>query len=171
MGIHIQAEPVGKSKGTDLQKITPFLWFYNQTEENVNFYTSIFNKSKIKFVTHYSPNIAGFTGKKEGSVMTICFQIEGQEFLAMNGGPNFQINPSISFSVNCTTSEEIDRLWSKLSEGGEVLMELNKYPFSKKYGWVKDKFKVSWQIVPAVIEEWLSGPDPAKTDRVMQVVI
>ena len=87
------------------------------------------------------------TGQKEGSALTICFQIEGQEFIALNGGKDFQINPSISFFVNCDTSEEIDRLWLKLSDSGEVLMELNKYPFSEKYGWVKDKFGVSWQLI------------------------
>lgn len=147
METHIQAEPVGKTKETYFQKITPFLWIDNKTEEAVNFYTSIFNNSKIKVVTHYSPNLARMIGKKEGSVLTICFQIEGQEFVAINGGPDFQINPSISFFVNCDTFEEIDRLWSKLLDGGNVLMELDKYPFSEKYGWVKDKFGVSWQLI------------------------
>ena len=147
METHIQAEPVGKAKWTDLQKITPFLWFDNQAEEAVNFYTSIFKNSKIKFVTHYSHEAAKASGCKEGSVLTVSFQIEGQEFTALNGGPVFQINPSISFFVNCDTTEEVDRLWSKLSVDGEVLMALDKYPFSEKYGWVKDRFGVSWQLI------------------------
>ena len=147
METHIKAEPVGKTKGTYFQKITPFLWIDNQTEEAVNFYTSIFNNSKIKIVTHNSPESARMSGKNEGSVLSISFQIEGQEFTALNGGPFFQINPSISFFVHCDTAEEIDRLWSKLSDGGEVLMELDKYPFNEKYGWVKDKFGVSWQLI------------------------
>jgi len=147
METHIQAEPVGKTKGTDIQKITPFLWFDNQAEEAVNFYTSIFKNSKIKFVTHYSPEAAKASGRKEGSVLTNSFQIEGQEFTALNGGPVFQINPSISFFVNCDTAEEVDHLWSKLSIGGEVLMKLDKYPFSEKYGWVKDRFGVTWQLI------------------------
>ena len=147
METHIPTEPVGKTKGPDLKKIIPFLWFDNQTEEAVNFYTSIFNNSTIKFVTHYSPDSARMSGKKEGSVMTISFQLEGQEFTAINGGPVFQINPSISFFVHCGTAEEIDRLWSRLSAGGEVLMQLAKYPFNDKYGWVKDKYGVSWQLI------------------------
>ena len=147
METHIKTEPVRKTKGTDLQKITPFLWFVNRTEEAVNFYTSIFDNSKVKFVTHYSPDTAKISGNKEDSILTICFQIGGQEFTALNGGADFQINPSISFFVHCDTSEEIDRLWSKLSDGGDVLMELDKYPFSEKYGWVKDKFGVSWQLI------------------------
>ena len=147
METHIQAEPVGKAKGTELQKITPFLWFDNQAEEAVNFYTLIFKNSKIKVVTRYSKESAKASGNKEGTVMTISFQIEGQEFTAINGGPVFQINPSISFFVNCDTAEEVDCLWSKLSVDGEVLMALDKYPFSEKYGWVKDRFGVSWQLI------------------------
>ena len=147
METHIQAQPVGRTKGTDLQKITTCLWLDNQTEEAVNFYSSIFNNSKKKIVTHNSADSAKMSGKKEGSVLTISFQIEGQEFTALNGGPFFQINPSISFFVHCDTSEEIDRLWSRFSAGGEVLMALDKYPFSEKYGWVQDKFGVSWQLI------------------------
>lgn len=147
METHIQAEPVGKSRGTDFQKITPCLWIDDQIEEAVNFYTSIFNNSKIELVTHNSPDSAKMSGKKDGSILTISFQIEGQEFTALNGGPYFQINPSISFFVHCDTAKEIDLLWSKLSAGGEVLMELDKYPFNEKYGWVIDKFGVSWQLI------------------------
>ena len=147
METHIQTEPVRKSKGADIQKITPFLWFDGQAEEAVNFYISIFKNSKTKYFTHYNAESAKVSGNKEGQVMTISFQIEGQEFTAINGGPYFQINPSISFFVNCDTTEEVDRLWSKLSVDGEVLMALDKYPFSEKYGWVKDRFGVSWQLI------------------------
>jgi len=154
METHIQTEPVGKIKGPDLQKITPFLWFNNQAEEAVDFYTSVFKKSKIIVVTRNSSETAKASGNKEGSVMTISFLIEGQEFTAINGGPAFKINPSISLFVSCDTTEEVDRLWSKLSVGGEALMELNKYPFSEKYGWVIDKYGVSWQlIVPGRIQK------------------
>ena len=147
METHIQTEPVRKLKGTDIQKITPFLWFDGQAEDAVNYYTSIFENSKTKYFTHYNAESAKVSGNKEGQVMTVSFQIEGQEFTAINGGPYFQINPSISFFVNCDTAEEVDRLWSKLSVGGEVLMALDKYPFSEKYGWIKDKFGVSWQLI------------------------
>ena len=163
METHIQDEPVEKTKGPDLKKIIPFLWFDNQTEEAVNFYTSIFNNSKIKFVTHYSPDSARMSGKKEGSVMTISFQLEGQEFTAINGGPVFRINPAISFVVNCNTQEEIDYYWNKLSEGG--LEE------AQQCGWLADKFGVSWQIVPDVLGELLSGSDPARSGRVMQKIL
>jgi predicted 3-demethylubiquinone-9 3-methyltransferase (glyoxalase superfamily) len=141
MESHTQTEPVRKSNQTDIQKITPFLWFNNQAEEAVNFYTSIFNNSKIKAVTRNSPESAKASGNMEDSVLTVSFQIEGQEFTALNGGPDFLINPSISFFVNCDTTEEVDRLWAKLSVGGEALMEL------EKYGWIKDKYGVSWQLI------------------------
>lgn len=147
MATHIQTEPAGKTKGTDLQKIIPCLWIDNQIEDAVNFYTSIFNNSKIEFVTHNSPETGKMSGKEEGSILTINFQIEGYEFTALNGGPYFQINPSISFFVHCDTIQEIDRLCSRLSAGGEVLMALDKYPFNERYGWVKDKFGVSWQLI------------------------
>ncbi|HEY3389348.1 MAG TPA: VOC family protein [Prolixibacteraceae bacterium] len=147
METQIIAEPVNKTPGVDYQKITPFLWFDNEAEEAVKFYTSVFNNSKIRIVTHYEGEGANAMGKEDGSVMTLSFLIEGQEFVAINAGPLFKINPSISFFVNCDKAEEIDRLWAKLSDGGEVFMELNKYPFSEKYGWVKDKYGVSWQLI------------------------
>ena len=147
METQIKAEPVTKKRGTNFQKITPFLWFDNEAEEAVNFYTTLFNKSKIKIVTRYGEEGAKASGREKGTVMTVSFQIEGQEFTAINGGPVFKITPTISFFINCDSPEEIDRLWAKLSDGGEIFMELNKYPFSEKYGWVKDKFGVSWQLI------------------------
>ncbi|HAH25404.1 MAG TPA: hypothetical protein DCL77_16880 [Prolixibacteraceae bacterium] len=130
-----------------MQKITPFLWFDHQAEEAANFYTSIFKNSKIKLITHYGPEGAKASGSEEGSVMTVVFKLEDQEFVALNGGSEFEITPAISFYVNCETEQEIDTLWEKLSEGGTVLMQLNKYPFSEKFGWLKDKFGVTWQLM------------------------
>jgi predicted 3-demethylubiquinone-9 3-methyltransferase (glyoxalase superfamily) len=135
------------TKGRVTQKITPFLWFDNQAEEAANFYTSIFKNTKINIVTHYGAVAEKAIGMKKGSIMTLAFQIEGQEFVALNGGPVFEITPSISFYVNCDTSVEIDALWAKLSDGGSVMMKLDHYPFSEKYGWIKDKFNVSWQLI------------------------
>lgn len=147
METQIIAEPEKKLKGVGIQKITPFLWFDNQAEEATNFYTSIFTNSKIKLVTRYGEEGAKAAERQKGTVMTVSFQIEGEEFIAINGGPVFEITPVISFFINCGNTQEIDRLWAKLSEGGEILMELHKYPFSEKYGWVKDKFGVSWQLI------------------------
>jgi predicted 3-demethylubiquinone-9 3-methyltransferase (glyoxalase superfamily) len=144
------AEPEKKIKGFDIQNITPFLWFDNHAEEAVNFYTSTFKNSKIKIVTRYGEEGAKASGREKGTVMTMSFQIEGQDFVAINGGPVFEITPAISFFVSCENTEEIDRLWAKLSEGGAIFMELKKYPFSEKYGWVKDKYGVSWQLILAV---------------------
>lgn len=147
METDVKRGPDKKMKGTDRQKITPFLWFENQSEKAANFYTSIFNNSKIKTITHYGPEGAEASGREEGSVMTVAFLIEGQEFVALNGGPVFEITPAISFYVNCETEQEIVNLWNKLSKGGTILMELNKYPFSEEFGWLKDKFGVTWQLM------------------------
>ena len=125
-----------------MQKITPFLWFNNQAEEAMNFYTSVFKESKIISVARIKdtgPNL-------NETVTTGTFQIEGQQFHVLNGGPYFTLTPAVSLFVSCNTEEEIDNLWSKLSENGKVLMPFNQYPFSKKYGWVQDKFGVSWQL-------------------------
>ena len=137
---------VNKKRGTT-QKITPFLWFDNQAKDVAHFYTSIFSNSKINIVTHYGAAAEKAAGVKKGSIMTVAFQIEGQEFVALNGGPVFNITPSISFFVHCNSIQEIDALWEKLSEGGTVMMELDHYPFSEKYGWIQDKFGVSWQLI------------------------
>jgi len=139
------------------QKIAPFLWFDNQAEEAANFYVSIFKNSRIVNIARYG---AAGPGPK-GSVMTVSFQLDGQEFTALNGGPQFKFTEAISFVVNCETQEEVDELWEKLSRGGE----------EGPCGWLKDKYGLSWQIVPIVLGEMLSDPDPVKSQRVMQAML
>ena len=144
------AEPGSTSTGTVRQHIVPFLWFDDQAEEAADFYLRVFKNSGRKSVTLYGAEGAAPSGKTEGSVMTVDFLLEGQEFTVINGGPMYKINPSISFFVNCETPQEVDSLWKELSPGGQVMMEIDKYPFSERYGWIQDKFGVSWQlIVPA----------------------
>lgn len=129
-----------------MQKIVPHLWFDNQAEEAVNLYTSIFKNSKILHKSLYEEAGAKISGKLKGDVMTVEFDLEGQKFIALNGGPYFTFTPAISFFVNCDTIEDVNKLWKKLSEDGLVLMELDKYPFSERFGWVQDKYGVSWQL-------------------------
>jgi len=140
-----------------MQKITPFLWFDSQAEDAVKLYTSIFDNSKIGKIVRYGD---GGPGPK-GSVMTIAFELEGQEFTALNGGPVYKFNEAISFVVNCESQEEVDKLWAKLSDGGEEGV----------CGWLKDRFGVSWQIVPTVLPELLNDPDPVKAKRVMEAML
>lgn len=140
-----------------MQKITTFLTFNNQAEEAVKLYTSIFKDAKITNEMRYGKAGPG----PEGSLMSATFKIEGQEFIALNGGPSFTFAPGISLLVGCETQEEIDELWEKLSEGGA------KYPC----GWLQDKFGVSWQIVPPVLGEMLQDKDPAKANRVMEAML
>jgi predicted 3-demethylubiquinone-9 3-methyltransferase (glyoxalase superfamily) len=140
-----------------VQKITPFLWFDNQAEEAVQFYTSIFKNSRITTTRRYGPEGPG----PEGSVMTIGFILDGQEFTALNGGPVFQFTPAISFVVHCQTQAEVDHLWEKLSAGGELEM----------CGWLRDKLGVSWQIVPQVLLDMLNDPDKKKVQRVTEVML
>jgi predicted 3-demethylubiquinone-9 3-methyltransferase (glyoxalase superfamily) len=147
METQVKTEKAQSKTKNGFQKITPFIWFDNSAEEAVNFYTSVFKDSGIQTITHYGAAGARASGREKGSVMTVAFQLEGQNFVAINGGPVFEINPSISFFVSCDTPEEINALWSKLSEGGTVLMELNEYPFSERFGWLKDKFGVTWQLM------------------------
>ncbi|MGH9784045.1 MAG: VOC family protein [Terriglobia bacterium] len=144
-----------------MQKITPFLWFNNQAEEAVNLYTSLFKNSKILNVSRYGEAAAKVSGRPEGSVMTVAFQLEGQGFIALNGGPHFTFSPAVSFLVNCETQEEVDRLWEKLCEGGEP----------GQCGWLKDRFGVSWQIVPTALGKMLQDKDAAKSARVMQAML
>jgi predicted 3-demethylubiquinone-9 3-methyltransferase (glyoxalase superfamily) len=129
------------------QTITPFLWFNDNAETAVNFYTSLFKNSAILKMIRYGDKGAEIAARPEGSVMTVDFQLEGQAFAAINGGPIFEINPAISFFVSCDTPQEIDILWERLSDGGTVMMELDNYPFSEKYGWIQDRFGVSWQLI------------------------
>jgi predicted 3-demethylubiquinone-9 3-methyltransferase (glyoxalase superfamily) len=144
-----------------MQKITPFLWFDDKAEEAVNFYTSIFRNSKILNIASYGEEGANVSGRPKGTVMTIAFQLDGQEFVALNGGPIFTFSHAISFVVNCETQEEVDRFWEKLSEGGEI----------EQCGWLKDKYGVSWQIVPRILGELLTDPDPIKSERVMKSML
>jgi len=143
-----------------MQRITPCLWFDGTAEEAVAFYTSVFRRSKILAVTRFGASGAGVSGQKPGSVMTITFRIEGQEFLAVNGGPDFAFTPAISLLVKCRTQGEIDRLWKKLSAD----------PKSEQCGWLKDKFGVSWQIVPAALLGLLKTRDSAKRERMMKAL-
>jgi len=140
-----------------MQRITPFLWFDDKAEEAVNFYISIFKNSKIGTITRYGE---GGPGPK-GAVMSATFQLEGQKFIALNGGPQFTFSPAISFFVNCETQEEVDELWEKLSEGGE----------KQRCGWLKDKYGVSWQIIPSAVGELLQAKDPEKSKKVMKAML
>jgi len=136
-----------------MQKIIPFLWFDNQAEEAVNYYTSIFKDSKTGIIVRYSKAGAVAAGRPQGSVMTASFNLNGQEFVALNGGPAFKYNPSVSFFVNFDPSknknarQDLDTLWSKLSQAGKELMPLDKYPFSERYSWVQDRYGISWQLI------------------------
>ena len=137
------------SAGPREQKITPCLWFDDQAEEAANFYTSLFRDSKIGEVARYPEEGKEVHGRPAGSVMTVDFQLHGYDFTALNGGPAFRFTPAISFFVNCDTAGEVDRLWSELSDGGTALMPLDTYPFSPKYGWIQDRYGVSWQVMLA----------------------
>jgi predicted 3-demethylubiquinone-9 3-methyltransferase (glyoxalase superfamily) len=148
---------VSKERIDDMQKITPFLWFDTQAEEAANFYVSIFKNSKIVAVSRYGE---GGPGPK-GSVMTAAFQLEGQDFIALNGGPQFKFTEAISLSVNCETQQEVDEYWGRLSAGGQ----------EGPCGWLKDKYGLSWQINPAILGKMLSDPDPQKAKRVMQAML
>jgi len=131
-----------------MQKITPCLWFDRSSEEAMNFYTSIFSNSRIISIERYPEEAPEpFMEGMQGQVLTGIFEIEGYRFMALDGGPLFQINPSVSFFINCDTKEKVDRLWEALSKGGEALMPLDKYPFSEWYGWIQDRFGVSWQLM------------------------
>jgi predicted 3-demethylubiquinone-9 3-methyltransferase (glyoxalase superfamily) len=140
-----------------MQKITPFLWFDNQAEEAMNLYVSLFKNSKVLSVSRYGEGGPG----PAGTVMTATFQLDGQEFMALNGGPEFKFTEAISLFVNCETQEEVDKLWEKLSEGGE----------KSQCGWLKDKFGLSWQIIPTALGQMLGDPDPRKAQNVMQAML
>ncbi len=140
-----------------MQKITPFLWFDGKAEEAANFYVSIFKNSKIETVSRYGDAGPG----PKGTVMVVAFQLDGQKFAALNGGPQFTFTPAISLLVNCETQEEVDELWEKLSAGGR----------KDRCGWLQDKYGVSWQIVPTALSKLMSDPDPAKSGRVMKAML
>jgi len=140
-----------------MQKITPCLWFDTEGEEAAKFYTSIFENSRILDISHY-----GDAGPRPaGTVMTVSFELEGQEYLALNGGPEFRFNESVSFQVHCETQEEVDRFWNNLTDGGE----------EGPCGWLKDKYGLSWQTIPTVLPELLGDPDPEKSQRAMKAML
>ena len=140
-----------------MQKITPFLWFEGNAEEAANFYISIFKNSKMGKISRYGDAGPG----PKGSAMSVTFQIEGQEFFALNGGPQFKFTPAISFFVNCETQQEVDDLWEKLSAGGRT----------DRCGWLQDKFGLSWQIIPTVLGQLLGDKDPQRAKRAMQAML
>jgi len=140
-----------------MQKITPFLWFDGRAEEAVNFYTAIFPNSKIVSMMRYGEAGPG----PKGSVMSATFELQGQEFIALNGGPMFTFSPAISFFVHCETQEEVDKFWEKLAEGGE----------KQRCGWLRDKFGVSWQVLPTVLGQLLQDKDAEKSKRVMNAML
>ena len=148
---------ISQTKGDTMQKITPFLWFDHEAEEAVNFYVSIFKNSKILTITRYGDAGPG----PKGTVMSATFQLDGQEFFALNGGPHYKFTPAISFLVNCETQQEIDDLWQKLTAGGEEV----------QCGWLKDKFGLSWQIIPKALMELMQDKDPAKSQRVFKAML
>jgi len=144
-----------------MKKITPCLWFDNKAEEAAKFYVSIIKNSKMGSIARYGEEGAKASGRPAGTVMTVTFRLNGQEFMALNGGPQFTFSPAISFVVNCETQAEIDTLWDKLSEGGE----------KEVCGWLKDKYGVSWQIVPTVLGKMMKDKNAKKTERVMKAII
>ena len=145
-----------------MQKITPFLWFDNQAEEAAKFYASVFENSKVGRILRYDEASSKGTGRPVGSVLTIEFEIAGQKFTALNGGPEFKFNESISFVVNCETQNEVDYFWEKLmADGGQ----------ESQCGWLKDKFGVSWQITPTVLIDMLHDKDAKKAERVMKAMM
>ncbi len=155
----IKVRPAHRS----VQKITPFLWFDHQAEEAVHFYTSIFSDSRIVGLTRYGEQGAAASGQPKGSVMTVAFQLAGQDFVAINGGPIFKFTEALSLVVNCDSQEEVDHYWGNLSTGGDEK--------AQQCGWLKDKYGLSWQIVPTALGELLRGPDPHKSERVMQALL
>jgi predicted 3-demethylubiquinone-9 3-methyltransferase (glyoxalase superfamily) len=146
-----------------IQKITPCLWFDDQAEEAAEFYTAIFRNSKIVNIARYGEAGRDVHGKPAGSVMTVAFELDGQAFTALNGGPIFKFNEAISFQVNCGTQEEVDYYWDRLSKGGDEK--------AQQCGWLKDKYGVSWQVVPRVLVEMINDPDSGKSQRAMAAML
>jgi predicted 3-demethylubiquinone-9 3-methyltransferase (glyoxalase superfamily) len=145
------------------QRITPCLWFDHQAEEAVGFYTAIFSNSRIVNVARYGEAGREVHGKPAGTVLTVAFELDGQAFTALNGGPMFKFNEAISLQVNCETQDEVDYYWEKLSEGGDKR--------AQQCGWLKDRYGVSWQVVPRILPEMISDPDTAKSGRVMEAML
>jgi predicted 3-demethylubiquinone-9 3-methyltransferase (glyoxalase superfamily) len=150
-----------KSSNKTLQRTTPCLWFNNNAEQAVKFYCSIFKNSRVLKIARYGEEGPRIAGRPKGSVMTVEFQLDGQEFLALNGGPLFKFTEAISFVVNCRTQAEVDKYWKKLSAGGKEV----------QCGWLRDKFGLSWQVVPTILRELVSDDDPEKSHRVMEAML
>jgi predicted 3-demethylubiquinone-9 3-methyltransferase (glyoxalase superfamily) len=144
-------------------RITPCLWFADQAEEAARFYTAIFKNSKIGTISRYTEAGREVHGRPPGSVMTVAFELDGQAFTALNGGPVFQFNEAVSLQVNCETQDEVDYYWEKLSENGD--------PKAQQCGWLKDKYGLSWQVVPVILAELSSDPDPKESGRVMEALL
>ena len=147
--------------GKITQRITPFLWFDDRAEEAAGFYVSIFRDSRIKGISRYSDEASKAAGRPKGSVMTVAFELDGQDFTALNGGPIFKFTEAISFVVNCENQQEVDHFWEKLSAGGQEV----------QCGWLRDKFGISWQVVPTALIEMLGDKDPARSQRVMAAML
>jgi len=146
-----------------MQRITPCLWFDDQAEEAVGFYTAIFKNSRIGTIARYGEAGHGIHGKPAGSVMTVAFELDGQMFTALNGGPDFKFNEAISLQINCETQEEVDYYWEKLTEGGDEK--------AQQCGWLKDRYGVSWQVVPKALIEMLTAPDYEKSQKAMEAML
>ena len=146
-----------------IRKIIPCLWFDSQAEDAAKFYVSVFERSRITGLTHYGVEGQEVHGGKPGSVLTVAFELDGEPFTALNGGPLFHFTEAVSFQVMCETQDEIDRYWSKLSAGGDEK--------AQQCGWLKDKYGLSWQVVPAVLPALIGDPDPAKAGRVMKALL
>ena len=145
------------------QRIAPCLWFDDQAEEAAKFYTSIFRNSKVTNIARYTEAGQETHGRKPGSVMTVAFELDGQSFTALNGGPIFKFNEAVSLQVNCETQEEVDHYWNTLSDGGDENAQM--------CGWLKDKYGLSWQIVPTILPKMMSDPDKAKAGRAMNAML
>lgn len=146
-----------------VQKISPFLWFDSEAEEAANLYTSVFRNSRITDVTRYGKEGQEIHGREPGSVMTVAFELDGQSFTALNGGPMFKFSEAISFQVSCDSQEEVDHFWDNLTKGGD--------PSAQQCGWLKDRFGLSWQIVPKRLPQLLALPDREKSGRVMNAML
>ena len=146
-----------------MQRITPCLWFDDQAEEAVGFYTAIFKHSKIGTIARYGEAGREIHGKPAGSVMTVAFELDGQPFTALNGGPDFKFNEAISLQINCETQEEVDYYWEKLTDGGDEK--------AQQCGWLKDRYGVSWQVVPKALIEMLTAPDYEKSQKAMEAML